>query len=150
LENSSLKFAAIDIGSNAVRLLLARVFTNKDHPIIKKESLIRIPLRLGEDSFVHQSISDKKADSLLQTMTAFKYLISAYNAIDYIACATSAMREAKNAAGIVTAIEKQTGIVLEIVDGKREADIIYSNHIEEKLDKKNLIYISMLEGVVLN
>lgn len=142
-----MKFAAIDIGSNAVRLLLARVFETDNQPVIKKESLVRIPVRLGEDAFTGQRISVEKADSLIQTMIAFRHLITAYGALDYIACATSAMREAKNAPGLVAAIEKQSGIRLEVVDGKKEADIIYSNHFEEKLSrKKPYLYIDVGGG----
>ncbi|MFQ5584315.1 MAG: exopolyphosphatase [Calditrichia bacterium] len=142
-----MKFAAIDIGSNAVRLLLARVFETDNEPVFKKESLVRIPLRLGEDAFTDRRISDEKADSLIQTMIAFRHLITAYGALDYIACATSAMREAINAPGIVAAIEKQSGIQLEVVDGKKEADIIYSNHFEEKLSRqKSYLYIDVGGG----
>jgi exopolyphosphatase/guanosine-5'-triphosphate,3'-diphosphate pyrophosphatase len=142
-----LKFAAIDIGSNAVRLLLSRVIENGDHPMIKKESLIRIPIRLGEDSFTQKKISKEKHENLLKTMIGFKHLIEAYEAVDYIACATSAMREAVNGEEIVQQIKKQIGINLEIIDGKREADIINSNQIENKLGRNNsYLYIDVGGG----
>ena len=142
-----MKFAAIDVGSNAVRLLFTQVFEKKDETYFKKDSLFRVPIRLGEDVFVKSKISDKKADSLIKTMIAFKYLIEAYGPLDYMAIATAAMREAENSREIVKAIESQSGIDLEIIDGQREAEIIYSNHIAEKLDKKgNYLYIDVGGG----
>ena len=128
-----MKFAAIDIGSNAVRLLLARVFEKDDGPFIKKESLVRMPLRLGDDAFLRKSIPEEKVKKLSNTMLAFKYLMEAYEPLDYLACATSAMREAENSDKIITEIAKFSGIKLEVIDGKREANIIFSTHIEEQL-----------------
>jgi len=142
-----LKFAAIDVGSNAVRLLFSQVFENKDETFFKKDSLFRVPIRLGEDSFVEGKISDEKADSLLKTMMAFKYLIEAYEPLDYMAIATAAMREAENSDDIVNAIRNKSGLDLQIIDGHREAEIIYSNHIAEKLDAKgNYLYIDVGGG----
>ena len=77
-----MKFAAIDVGSNAVRLLFTQVFENKDETYFKKDSLFRVPIRLGKDVFVKRRISDKKADSLVKTMIAFKYLIEANEPLD--------------------------------------------------------------------
>ena len=94
------KFAAIDIGTNAVRLLLARAIDNGNEPLIKKESLVRIPIRLGEDVFTQGAISRQKREGLLHTMVAFRHLMDAYDSIDYLACATSAMREAENGADV--------------------------------------------------
>jgi len=142
-----LKFAAIDVGSNAVRLLFTQVFENKDETFFKKDSLFRVPIRLGEDVFVKRKISEKKKDSLIKTMMAFKYLIEAYDPLDYMAIATAAMREAENSREIVKAIESEAGIDLQIIDGQREAEIIYSNHIAEKLDKEgNYLYIDVGGG----
>lgn len=142
-----MKFAAIDVGSNAVRLLLTRVIENGDQPLFKKESLIRIPIRLGEDSFTRKIISKEKEANLIKTMIGFKHLIDAYEAVDYIACATSAMREAENGKEIVHKIRMQSGIRLEIIDGKREADIINSNHFERKLDpNQSYLYIDVGGG----
>lgn len=142
-----MKFAAIDIGSNAVRLLLTKVLEIEEDNFFKKESLIRIPIRLGEDAFSDQFISKDKAERLLNTMIGFKHLMQAYQPIDYLACATEAMREAKNGDKIVDEIEKQSGIKLEIVEGKKEAEIIYSNHIEEKLDsEKSYLYVDVGGG----
>jgi len=141
------KFAAIDIGSNAVRLLLSRVIENGKYPIFKKESLIRIPIRLGEDAFVRKRISAEKAEQLVNTMRGFKFLIEAYQAIDYMACATSAMREAENGEDVVKEIMRRSGIKLDIVAGQKEADIIYANHFEERLDKnKSYLYIDVGGG----
>lgn len=142
-----MKFAAIDIGSNAVRLLLAKVFENGQETTFKKESLVRIPIRLGDDAFAQQLVSDQKADKLINTMIAFKHLMAAYQPLDYLACATSAMREAKNGDGVVKAIKEQSGIELSIIDGKKEADIIFSNHIAEKLDiTHSYLYIDVGGG----
>ena len=135
-----MKFAAIDIGSNAVRLLLARVFEHTDGPLIKKESLVRIPLRLGDDAFLRKTIPQEKIKKLSNTMLAFKYLMEVYEPIDYMACATSAMREADNSQKIIHEIAKYSGLKLEVIDGKKEADIIFSTHIEEKL-KPNSAYL---------
>lgn len=128
-----MKFAAIDIGSNAVKLLLARVMQNGGAPYFKKESFIRMPIRLGEDVFSNQRISPEQAERLVQTMAGFKSLIAAYDALDYMACATSAMREAENGQEVADKIRNATGIELQIVDGGREAQIIYSNQVENSL-----------------
>jgi len=91
-----LKFAAIDIGSNAVRLLFSQVFEDGKSATFKKDALSRVPLRLSEDVFVKGKISKEKLSNLIDTMIAFKFLIKAYKPVDYMACATSAMREAGN------------------------------------------------------
>lgn len=142
-----MKFAAIDIGSNAVRLLFARVFEDGKSPFFKKDSLFRVPLRLGDDVFTHRKISDEKASSLVEAMIAFKHLIQSYQPIDYLACATSAMREATNAKDVVSQIKKQAMIEVEIIDGQKEAEIIYSNHIAETPGrKKAFLYIDVGGG----
>lgn len=129
-----LKFAAIDIGSNAVRLLLARVVVKDEQPFCRKESLIRIPLRLGEDAFSRGRISDAKIEQLTQTLIGFKHLITVYDPADVMACATSAMRQAENGNEILDAIQQRSGIFCQVIDGKTEADIIYANHFERYLD----------------
>ncbi|MEL6822139.1 MAG: exopolyphosphatase [Calditrichota bacterium] len=142
-----LKFAAIDIGSNAVRLLLTRVFEKDGESWSKKESLIRMPVRLGEDAFVNRQISEDRARMLVETMSGFKHLIDAYEPISYMACATSAMREAKNGADIVDKIRKKTGLDLQIIDGKMEAEIIYSNNVVAQLNpKRDYLYIDVGGG----
>lgn len=142
-----MKFAAIDIGSNAVRLLFCNVYEDNGKTYYKKAELIRVPIRLGEDSFLNKKISVKKADKLVTAMKAFKNLIDVYDAIDYRACATSAMRDAENGYDVVARVRKEAGIKIEIIDGKTEADIIFSNHIEEHLDKaNNYLYIDIGGG----
>jgi len=142
-----LKFAAIDIGSNAIRLLFANVYEGKDEPNFKKADLIRIPLRLGEDAFLNKKISYEKTEKLIMAMKAFRQLIDFYEVEDYKACATSAMREASNSKEIIDRIWKEATINVEIIDGKTEAQIIYSNHVAEHLDSENnYLYIDVGGG----
>lgn len=142
-----MKFAAIDIGSNAVRLLFGNVYEGAAEPIFKKADLVRVPLRLGDDAFLHKRISDAKADKLITVMKSFRHLINFYEVTDFRACATSAMREAVNGPELVARIKKETGITIEIIDGKTEAQIIYSNHIAESLDKNyDYLYIDVGGG----
>ena len=102
---------------------------------------------MGEDSFLNGKISAKKVDKLVTSMKAFKHLIDVYDAIDYRACATSAMRDAENRWDIIERVRKEAGIKIEIIDGKTEADIIYSNHIAEQLDINNsYLYIDIGGG----
>ncbi|WP_113661318.1 Ppx/GppA phosphatase family protein [Pedobacter nanyangensis] len=144
-----LRYAAIDIGSNAVRLLIAditRPGANKA-PTFKKNTLVRVPLRLGDDAFLDQALSPKKIDDLVKTMIAFRNLMDVYNVTEYLACATSAMREAKNGKAVIEKIKELANINIEIIEGQREASIIYSNHIEENLDiKKSYLYIDVGGG----
>jgi len=143
-----LKFASIDIGSNAIRLLFCNVIEQQGKdPIFKKNSLIRIPLRLGEDSFSKKEISADKVNKLVKTMQAFKKLIEVHEVLAYKACATSAMREARNGSEIIKKVKEESGIDIEIIDGKTEAEIIYSNHIERLLnDKQPYLYIDVGGG----
>ncbi|MBA3705951.1 MAG: exopolyphosphatase [Bacteroidetes bacterium] len=142
-----MKFAAIDIGSNAVRLLFCNVYEHNGKITSKKAELLRVPMRLGEDSFSTGKISHQKIEKLVTAMKAFRHLIDVYEAIDYRACATSAMRDAENKQEVVDRIKKEAGIKIEIIDGKTEADIIYANHIEEHLDKENnYLYIDIGGG----
>jgi exopolyphosphatase/guanosine-5'-triphosphate,3'-diphosphate pyrophosphatase len=142
-----LKFAAIDIGSNAVRLLFANVYEGKEEANFKKADLIRIPLRLGEDAFVRKKISPEKIAKLIMAMKAFRQLIDFYEVEDYKACATSAMREASNAKEVIELVRREAGINVEVIDGKTEAQIIYSNHVAEHLEKGvNYLYIDVGGG----
>jgi exopolyphosphatase/guanosine-5'-triphosphate,3'-diphosphate pyrophosphatase len=142
-----LRYAAIDIGSNAVRLLIADIIENDGSISFKKNTLIRVPLRLGDDAFLHQHISAKKADDLVKTMHAFRSLMDVYKVGDYMACATSAMREAKNGGEVVQQIKEQANIDLEIVHGQTEAKIIYASHAEQNIDKtKTYLYIDVGGG----
>jgi len=142
-----LKFAAIDIGSNAVRLLLANVIEDEKKTSFRKSSLIRMPVRLGEDSFNTGAISERRIEKLSKTMLAFKYLMEVEDVIAYRACATSAMREASNGQEVVKRIKKESGIEIEIIDGKEEAEIIYSNQIVEMIDDLNpYLYVDVGGG----
>ena len=132
-----MKFAAIDVGSNAVRLLLAKVEEESVRPVYEKVSLFRMPIRLGEDAFPHKKISEEKIQQLVKTMIGFKYLMDAFEPADYMACATSAMREASNNRKIVDLIHRESSIDLSIISGKREAEIIYYNHVEKLAENKN-------------
>lgn len=129
-----LKFAAIDIGSNAARLLLTNVVEEGASAVFRKSSLVRMPLRLGEDSFSTGVLSERRIDKLVKTMIAYRNLMEVEDVIAYKACATSAMREAKNSKEVVDYVRDKSGIDIEIIDGKREAEIIYSNEIVEMLN----------------
>ncbi|MBP6431709.1 MAG: exopolyphosphatase [Ferruginibacter sp.] len=140
--------AAIDIGSNAARLLITEVVTNeKGVTAFNKLNLIRVPLRLGFDVFEMGSISKKRIGMMLQTMKAFQHLMNAYEVQKYIACATSAMRDAKNSSDIIRKVKLETGINIEIISGDLEAQIVYENHFAENLDKEHsYLYIDVGGG----
>ena len=142
-----LKFAAIDIGSNAVRLLFTNVIEDEKKTTFRKSSLIRMPIRLGEDSFNSGIIPEKKIAKLVQTMLAFKYLMEVQDVVAFRACATSAMREASNGAEVVKRIKMESGIEVEIIEGKEEAEIIYSNQIVEMINDSNpYLYVDVGGG----
>ncbi len=142
-----MRYAAIDIGSNAIRLLIADIIENEKTISFKKNTFIRVPLRLGHDAFTNKQIPDEKVKDLVKSMIAFSYLIKVFDVQDYMACATSAMREAKNGPSIVKKIKKKTGLNIEIIRGKHEANIIYSTHLEQHLErKKNYLYIDVGGG----
>ena len=142
-----MRYAAIDIGSNAVRLLIADIIENKGSVSFKKNTLIRVPLRLGDDAFIDHHISERKAADLVKTMHAFSNLMDVYKVTDYLACATSAMREAKNGDDVVAKIKEVSNIDLEIIHGQKEAKMIYASHAEQTIDKsKNYLYIDVGGG----
>lgn len=142
-----LKFAAIDIGTNAVRLLFSNVTENKQNTTFKKASLVRVPIRLGLDVFNEGKIEEVKREKLISTMHAFHHLINVHDVIDFRACATSAMREADNGEDIVDIVREKTGINIEIIDGKTEAEIIYSNRIVDMVDNsKPYLYVDLGGG----
>lgn len=116
--------AAIDIGSNAVRLFFSHVFEKDGQIVAEQTSLTRVPIRLGEDVFNTGKISDEKIQNLLKTMQAFKLLIEVAAPVAIRACATSAMREAANKEQVVALIHKQTAIPVHIIQGKEEAELI--------------------------
>ena len=143
-----MNLAAIDIGSNAARLLITEVIdSNKEAPRFNKLNLIRVPLRLGFDVFEFNSISSEKIQMLIQTLKAFRHLINAYNITHIKACATSAMRDAKNAQQILSQIKKETGLDIEVISGEFEAQLVYENHVAENLDKDhNYVYVDVGGG----
>ena len=142
-----LKFGAIDIGSNAVRLLVTSVYEGSDGPVFKKTSLIRVPIRLGADVFTTGTISDAKCNQMVDAMNAFKLLLNVHGVVSYRACATSAMRNATNGEELAERIAEESGIEIEIIQGKKEADIIFSNHFEEKLlGDRSYLYIDVGGG----
>ena len=140
-------YAAIDIGSNAVRLLIKCVNEENAPELMSKVQLIRIPLRLGEDAFTVGVISTEKEKKLIRLMKAYKQLMKIYDVVDYRACATSAMRDARNGKDIVQQIVKKTGIRVEIIDGQEEAHIVYDNHIEQLFASgQNYLYVDVGGG----
>ena len=120
----NLTYAAIDIGSNAVRLLVAEVIERDDHPVIKKQTLVRVPIRLGEDVFENGSIVRAKCDQLIKSLKAFRLLTEVYGVPYVRCCGTSAMREATNREEILTRVEMESGVHIEVIGGKDEADLI--------------------------
>ena len=142
-------YAAIDIGSNAVRLLIKKV--KEDETVLNKRLskvlLLRVPLRLGFDVFSLGEVSETKAVKLRRLMKAFRQLMKIYDVTDYRACATSAMRDARNGKSIIKKILKDTGISIEVIDGQEEARMIYNNHIECMADRTgNYIYVDVGGG----
>ena len=143
-----MKLAAIDIGSNAARLLITEVTTD-ENGIAKfnKIDLIRVPLRLGFDVFQQGEISENKIQMILQTMKAYQHLLNVYKVKHVKACATSAMRDAKNGKEIIEKVKKEAGIDIEIISGSDEASFIYENHVAEYMDKDHsYLYIDVGGG----
>ena len=143
-----MRLAAIDIGSNAARLLIVEVSSDKNgKPQFNKLNLVRVPLRLGFDVFERGEISKEKRGMILQTMKAYSHLLNAYNVNEVIACATSAMRDASNSSDIIRKVKLETGLSIEIISGDLEASIIYENHIAENMDTANsYMYIDVGGG----
>ena len=140
--------AAIDIGSNAARLLITEVVeSGAEKPQFNKLNLLRVPLRLGFDVFESKYISSDKLRMFMDTMKAFKHLMSAYAVTSYRACATSAMRDASNAEEIIEAVFKETGIRIEVISGDTEANLVYENHVAENMNELNsYMYIDVGGG----
>lgn len=143
-----MRLAAIDIGSNAARLLIVDVSTDKfGNPNFNKLNLVRVPLRLGFDVFEKGEISKEKRGMILQTMKAYTHLINAYGVTDTIACATSAMRDASNSQDIIRKVRMETGLNIEIISGDFEASLIYENHVAETMDTDHsYLYIDVGGG----
>ncbi|HCN47690.1 MAG TPA: exopolyphosphatase [Chryseobacterium sp.] len=130
-----MKIAAIDIGSNAARLLINEVKINNKKPEFIKLNLLRIPLRLGMDVFTIGKIGPEREKMVIDSMKIFSDLMKIYNVDHYRACATSAMRDAANGNEIISQVKKTSGINIEIISGDEEATLIYENHVAEGLDK---------------
>lgn len=143
-----MRLAAIDIGSNAARLLITDVIRGIDgKPQFNKINLVRVPLRLGFDVFETGEISKQKRGMILQTMKAYSHLLKAYDVQNIKACATSAMRDAINSEDIIRKVWMETGISIKVISGDEEAAVIYENHIAESMDISNsYLYIDVGGG----
>lgn len=148
LPDGGINYAAIDIGSNAVRLLIKHVEEDINGvPHFSKVLLLRVPLRLGFDVFAMGKISEKKEKDMIRLMKSYRHLMKIYDVDNYRACATSAMRDAENGMHIIKRIRKKTDIPIEIIDGQEEAKMIYNNHIEQMEDRKgNYMYVDVGGG----
>lgn len=142
------KYAAIDIGSNAVRLLISNIIEQKGKPTrFKKNSLVRVPIRLGADVFLKQKISKENERRMLDTMTAFRLLMKSHKVVAYKACATSAMREAENGSKVAKLISEQAQIDIDIIDGEEEAAIIAATDLHSYIDEsKTYLYVDVGGG----
>lgn len=141
------KFAAIDIGSNAVRILIANVIEIENKVFFQKNSLIRSPVRLGEDSFTLGEISDKSIKRVIKTLKAFKLLMDVHDVSHYKAFATSALREANNSLHVVKMIKKKSRIKVEIIDGRKEAEIISYSKISDFINtQKTFLFVDVGGG----
>jgi exopolyphosphatase/guanosine-5'-triphosphate,3'-diphosphate pyrophosphatase len=141
------RLGAIDIGSNAARLLISDVTINNGKTEFNKVNLVRVPLRLGFEVFEKKEISPEKTEMIINTIKAYKYLLDAYGVKFLKAAATSAMRDAVNADDIINHVKEATGITIEVISGDDEAAFIYENHIAENMDKtRAYLYIDVGGG----
>jgi exopolyphosphatase/guanosine-5'-triphosphate,3'-diphosphate pyrophosphatase len=128
------KYAAIDIGSNAMRLLVSNIVEQEGkEPQFNKSSLVRVPIRLGQDAFTVGEITEENIERMIDAMKAYKLLMKVHKVERYMACATSAMREAYNGKEVAELIEQEAGVKVEIIDGKKEAAIIASTDLHHLL-----------------
>jgi exopolyphosphatase/guanosine-5'-triphosphate,3'-diphosphate pyrophosphatase len=143
-----MRLAAVDIGSNAARLLISEVQVDPSGiPQFNKLNLVRVPLRLGFDVFESGTIGTEKVAMILQTMKAYRHLCNAYQVEHLIACATSAMRDASNSKEILRQVRQETGIQIDIISGDLEASLVYENHVAENLEKDHgYLYIDVGGG----
>jgi len=139
---------AIDIGSNAIRLLIKNIETNKGDVEFKKIAFLRVPIRLGEDTFTKGFIDKKKEKRLKEALIGFSHIMRAYQVSSYMACATSAMRDAENGMEIVEHIKEKSGIDIQIITGKQEAEMIFNAGKLNTLIEpgKNYLYIDVGGG----
>ena len=142
------KLAGIDIGSNAVRLLVTNVITQKNEkPSFKKSALVRVPIRLGADTFINGVISEENKKRMLKAMEAFKLLMDVHGVEKYYACATSAMRDAANGNEVISEIFEKTSVKVNIIDGKKEAAIIFSTDLSDVIENdKSYLYVDVGGG----
>jgi exopolyphosphatase/guanosine-5'-triphosphate,3'-diphosphate pyrophosphatase len=142
------KYAAIDIGSNAMRLLIMNIVEQKGKEVhFNKSALIRVPIRLGQDAFTVGEISEENIDRMIDAMKAFKLLMKVYKVEKYMACATSAMREAYNGKEVTDIIKKKADIKIDIIDGKKEAAIIASSDLHQFIKtNENYLYVDVGGG----
>ncbi len=142
------KYAAIDIGSNAVRLLISNIIEETGKPAkFKKNSLVRVPIRLGADVFLSNKISDANKERMVDTMLAFRLLMKSHKVKKYKACATSAMRESENGKEVVDTIFKEAGIKIDIIDGEEEAKIIAATDLNKFINPtKTYLYVDVGGG----
>ena len=142
------KYAAIDIGSNAVRLLISNIIEQDKEPaVFKKNSLVRVPIRLGADVFMNGEISEYNQERMIDTMKAFSLLMKSHNVVRYKACATSAMREANNSQSLSDKILDSCGINIDIIDGEEEAAIIAATDLNTFIDpNETYLYVDVGGG----
>jgi len=142
------KLAAIDIGSNAIRILISNVVqVEGEHPVFMKSEMIRVPIRLGEDSFTVGEISPKNIKRVVKAMKAFKLIMKINGVKNYMACATSALRESNNADELIAKVKKKAGIKIELIDGKKEAEIIsYTTILADQGHNSNYLYVDVGGG----
>lgn len=139
------RLGAVDIGSNAVRMLISTVLENDGKYSLKKTEYLRIPIRLGEDVFNLQKISDKKIEKLINALKAFKLVFELFEVSEWMVCATSAMRESTNRDEIIKKVKAETGFDLEVISGEKEAEIINSV-VALNLDNGNYLHIDVGGG----
>ena len=142
------KLAAIDIGSNAIRILIANVVQEVgDHPVYMKSEMIRVPIRLGQDSFTVGEISKKNMKRVVKAMKAFKLIMKVNGVKHYMACATSALRESNNADELIARVKKKSKIKIEVIDGRKEAEIISNTTILDSFGQnRNYLYVDVGGG----
>jgi exopolyphosphatase / guanosine-5'-triphosphate,3'-diphosphate pyrophosphatase len=142
-----LKIAAIDIGSNAIRLLIEEIRIQDNKYYVEKVSLTRVPLRLGDEAFTKGKLSKGKIGQLVKTMKAFWYLMDVHSVEIFRACATSAMREATNRKQIIAKVLQDANVKIEVLSGDEEAGLIFENYFNQALPKKgNYLYIDVGGG----
>ena len=141
------KIAAIDIGSNAVRMLICYVISSEDEHVFQKNSYLRLPLRLGEDTFKNGVILNQKITLLTNAILSFKYIMKVHGVKDYQIYATSALRESKNSKEVISIVKKKTGLNIELITGLKEAKIISKGNSLEQIDfNKTFIYVDVGGG----